>query len=406
MTVRSYFRLLDGRGEVPALDGQRGVAIVLVVLYHCVDSFVPKDAALIPVGPFDLATPILSGWMGVNLFFVLSGFLITHHLLRRWHEAPVTRDLKQFLLKRFLRIVPTYYVVLAIAAAGVVPHYVIDDHLLGLQVAWHLVFLQDYLPSSILGPFWSLGVEEKFYLAMPIVLIVAWRMPALKHRLGFLALVALIPLLIRIGNAAAAGGLTEDSLLRDWRNPFHLNLDALFLGAIAAWIRIERHRFPVLADPGLARRAMGFGTALILALSLVPVVLRDGHFFYFVALFPLTAFGMGLILFGAALQPRGSSRLLESAWLARAGRIAYPWYLTHILVLHYLWGELGERAPGIRELSPLGQLAIFLPVFLAASIIAALALHFLVEKPCLLLKDSIGRPRRRATEASYTAQTA
>ena len=88
MTVRSYFHLLDERGEIPALDGLRGIAILLVVIYHCVDSFVRSGVALLPVGGVDLAYPFRSGWMGVNLFFVLSGFLITHHLLRRRRSAP------------------------------------------------------------------------------------------------------------------------------------------------------------------------------------------------------------------------------------------------------------------------------------------------------------------------------
>ena len=113
----------------------------------------------------------------------------------------------------------------------------------------------------------------------------------------------------------------------------------------------------------------------------------------------------GLILFGAVLRPTWSNGLLESRWLARAGRIAYPWYLTHVLVLHWAWGELMLRAPGIETLSRAAQLALFLPIYLAGSILAALVLHFLVEKPCLLLKDSIGRPRR-ARKPAFTTQTA
>ena len=128
----SYFRLLDDRGEIPALDGLRGIAILLVVVYHCVDSFSLDGRALFPVAGIDLALPLRSGWMGVNLFFVLSGFLITHHLLRRRQRAGGTINLQHYLAKRFLRIVPTFYVVLAVAAAGLVPHYEFDRHLIGL----------------------------------------------------------------------------------------------------------------------------------------------------------------------------------------------------------------------------------------------------------------------------------
>ena len=400
----AYFRLLDDRGAVPALDGLRGIAIIMVVLYHVIDSFAPAGSTLLGAGGWDFARPLLSGWMGVNLFFVLSGFLITWHLLRRWPRGEV-HSVRLYLLRRFIRIAPTYYVVLAVTAAGLVPHYVLDDHLLGLQVAWHVAFLQDYLPSSILGPFWSLAVEEKFYLMMPVVFLVACRLPRLPHRIVLLAGIALLPLVIRVARYALTPEIADESFLRDWRNPFHLNLDSLFAGVIVAWLFIERARVPFLERSGIGRRAIRAGTLLVLGLMLAPMVLRDTLFFYFVAVFPLTALGMGFIVFGAVLRPPGTSGFLESRWLARAGRIAYPWYLTHVLVLHWAWGELLRRAPAVESLTPASQLAVFLPLYLIGSIVAALVLHFLVEKPCLLLKDSIGRPRR-ASNPTFTAQTA
>ena len=144
----------------------------------------------------------------------------------------------------------------------------------------------------------------------------------------------------------------------------------------------------------------------MLGLTLAPALVDDPHNFTYVPLIPLTALGMALILFGASLLPQGGSRLLESGWLARAGRIAYPWYLTHVLVLHWLWGELGVRYPAIGSLSARGQLAVLLPLFLAGSVAAALLLHFAVEKPCLLLKDRIGRRRTAPSEIPFSATVA
>jgi peptidoglycan/LPS O-acetylase OafA/YrhL len=144
---------------------------------------------------------------------------------------------------------------------------------------------------------------------------------------------------------------------------------------------------------------------LILVLALLPA-LTSSRFFFMVLLFPLTALGMFAILFGASLLPTGGLRLLESRWLARAGRIAYPWYLTHVLVLHWSWAEMRAGILQLDGLGPARQFALYFPVYFGASIAVALMLHFLIEKPCLLLKDSIGRPRGRANETPFTAQTA
>ena len=387
----SYFSLHPGRTAIPALDGLRGIAIIMVVLYHGFESFGAKEGQLLPFTGWDLATPFYSGWMGVNLFFVLSGFLITYHLVRRWQVGTEPIALREYLSRRFLRIVPTYYVVLAVTAAGLVPYYTVDPNLMGLQLAWHAVFLQDYLPSSILGPFWSLGVEEKFYLAMPLAVVLAARLPSLRARLGLLLGIALLPLLIRIALYGGMEVLRADRFIRNWRNPFHMNLDSLLLGALAAWLLLERDRIPLLQRARLPAWLVMIGAALVAALMVAPAVLADTRVFYHVAVFPLTALGMALVLFGSALKPAGTSPLLENRWLARAGRIAYPWYLTHVLVLHWVWGAMTARLPALLALDPQAQLAAFLPVYLTASLAAGILLHFAVEKPCLILKDRVGR---------------
>jgi len=92
--------------------------------------------------------------------------------------------------------------------------------------------------------------------------------------------------------------------------------------------------------------------------------------------------------------------MLEGRWLARAGKIAYPWYLTHVLVMWWAWGDLRAAFPGVAELAPPVQFAVFLPVYLVASITAALLVHFAVEKPFLILKDRVGAGSPAAIPAS------
>lgn len=136
---------------------------------------------------------------------------------------------------------------------------------------------------------------------------------------------------------------------------------------------------------------LGGGIALIGTIAVAAAL--PGHrspFFHQVLVTPLAATGMAAIVLGAALAPRGHRQLLEGRWLARAGKIAYPWYLTHVLVMWWAWGDLRAAFPGIVALAPIAQFALFLPVYLAASILFALLVHFAVEKPFLILKDRVG----------------
>ena len=397
--MRPYLRLLEAPGAIPALDGLRGMAILMVVFFHAADSFRPPAGGLLAIGGWDLATPLYSGWLGVNLFFVLSGFLIAWHLLSRWTPAVSGREISAYLTRRWLRIVPTYYFVLFVAAFELTPHHPVEPGQLGLRITYHMLFLQDYLPGSILGPFWSLGVEEKFYLLMPLVLLAAWRLGTDRGAMALLAGIAALPLLTRLGMCLAGAAQAPDTFTHVWRNPFHLNLDALFLGALAAWVvhRRDALRVPVGAPAWL----LGAGAAVIATLAVTAALPGNrSPFFHQVLVTPLGAIGMAGIVLGAALAPAGHRPMLEGRWLARAGKIAYPWYLTHVLVMWWAWGDLRAAFPGVAELAPPVQFAVFLPVYLAASITAALLVHFAVEKPFLILKDRVGAASPAAIAAS------
>jgi hypothetical protein len=179
------------QGAIPELDGLRGIAILLVLLRHGARPYWEGTGSLYPIGAWDAGIPLVNGWMGVDLFFVLSGFLISHHIMRR-SAGPVARvEWREYCSRRLLRIAPAYYAVLLLVALVPLPFYPIDREGIGLRLAYHLLFLQDYLPSDFVVAFWSLGVEVKFYLAAPLLLLALTRLtrPLARYR----ALVLLLP---------------------------------------------------------------------------------------------------------------------------------------------------------------------------------------------------------------------
>jgi len=168
------------RAYFPALDGLRGVACIMVVSYH-----------LFPT----LHHYLFFGWMSMDIFFVLSGFLITDILMKTIGEP---RYLRHFYARRLLRVFPLYYLALIIfllvlpQVKGLVTSfdYFVDNQL------YYWIFLQNWLlilhppaaGQSVLNHLWSMAVEEQFYLLWPI--IVAW--VARPKRLLLLLIILLV----------------------------------------------------------------------------------------------------------------------------------------------------------------------------------------------------------------------
>jgi peptidoglycan/LPS O-acetylase OafA/YrhL len=168
----------------PTLDGLRGLAILLVVFYH----------------NFDFISYSIFGWIGVDLFFVLSGYLITTILLNSLQSPGY---LQNFFAKRILRIFPLYYLCLIIflvilPSAGI---YKKELEFYTDNQAWYWFYLQNWLLSfrfpktgNLLNHFWSLAVEEQFYLIWPFIIL--WlRKP--KKLMTFIFIVILLLLIVR-----------------------------------------------------------------------------------------------------------------------------------------------------------------------------------------------------------------
>jgi len=227
------------------LDTLRTIAVMLVLLRHTIRYFLPDispdstidDAIWAPVRNL-----MANGWVGVDLFFLLSGFLITQPFLK----SPKT-SIKKFYRNRALRIFPAYFTVLILIVIGAFPFYSMPTETPLKEIIYHIFFLQDYTGTGINTVFWSLGVEVKFYLLAPFILVFIGRYVQsnqwLKAYALTIAIIAIIPF-IRFLIYTSHGDIED--YYEFWimlRSPFHACIDGLFFGVLLAIIfkQIEPH---------------------------------------------------------------------------------------------------------------------------------------------------------------------
>jgi len=363
------------RQHVPALDGVRGLAIVLVLVCHGA-SVLPESSE------FGHAWRHLleQGAYGVDLFFVLSGYLITGILLDTRGDPSYFRT---FYWRRALRIFPAYYCYLAIVFLVVRPAFRLGGTDPWEQVdAWpYLIYLQNCLPDREMGQplvrhLWSLAVEEQFYLVWPALVYLVPR--------RWLAPLCAALALGALGLRCAFAGYGLDMEYAHRLTP--ARLDTLLLGALLAqavrsdrwlaWCRTWMPRLGIVAAIAIlvvARGTRGFD-------MYHPVVYTIGWSF--------TALLSGAIVFAAATAERGRlQRLLTARWLQSFGRYSYAIYLLHPLVqqlLPYYW--IGFLKRHSDTLYWAGLLTFPLVVALGGYGLGWLSWH-LLEKHFLRLKD-------------------
>lgn len=382
----TYFHIRRPAGTLPALDGLRAIAIVLVLFRHAVRPFHPEGAPLLPLGRWDLATPLVNGWMGVDLFFVLSGFLIAHHIRRRYGRRSDAGALRDYLMRRALRIVPAYYAVLLLAVSGAFPLYPVAPDDLGRRLGYHMLFMQDYLPADILVVFWSLGVEEKFYLLAPVLLTATFALRRRWMRYAALGALALTPSLLRAQTwLGSPPGLDYESFFALFRSPFHLSFDGLAVGMLCALVYGDRAQLGWTRVRPVTSALFWSGAILVGGLLCATPLLAVIGPFQAVALQAVLALGMGAMVLGVALGG-GPQNALGARALFVVSTLSYALYLVHYALIPGVLAALAATLD-LTHLPRALQLTLFLPPYLLVSFAVAAALHYAVEKPFLLLRQ-------------------
>lgn len=348
----------------PALDGLRGVAIILVLFHHF--------TILKPLTDLDrwIASIPLIGWSGVDLFFALSGFLITGILI---DARGSDRYFTSFYARRTLRIFPIYYLIVFLSLIVLPRFHEWHDLLAGagapreqtpywLYLTNFAVASRDRFLHGILDVTWSLAIEEQFYLVWAAVV---WLCP--PRALGPLcfAVVLLSPVARTVALALGAEPI-DVYVLTPYR------ADALATGAVIAWMLrqgwLQRwgHRALALA----AAAAGGLGAVCWLDGDTgwqEPTMQRVGY-----SLLAVTAAGM---LVAAVVQPPDSlwPRLLSAGWLRAFGKYSYCLYLIHLPVMRIV----REFVLSPADFSTFGSIWVGQLVFYVAAAAPAFALAWL-----------------------------
>jgi len=333
-------------GRLRQLDGLRALAFLAVFTHHAVDA------------------PLL--WAGVDLFFVLSGFLITAILLRQRGSDSFFRS---FYYRRFLRIFPAYYLVLLMTFAFFDAEW--REHWY-----WYVFYISNIqdafvgIGSPLLSPMWSLAVEEQFYLLWP--LLVFFLGSKGMWRLSWACL--LIAPVVR-------GALTIS--FDDFRPVYALlpcRLDLLAAGGLMAIARMrDRERFNALARHGFRVAALGSVAFAGMAVLLPEFRTSENSLLFNVLGYSLIGVVMVGIVAGvvAARSDGVVYRLLTAKGLVYLGTISYMMYLCHLLIIMELRHWLQLPQPFNAALS------------LAVVILVSSLSWFAMERPLMGYKDRV-----------------
>jgi peptidoglycan/LPS O-acetylase OafA/YrhL len=333
------------------LDALRAIAVLLVLGHHL---------------PFNRLW-IRIGWTGVDLFFVLSGFLISGLLFR---EFKATGDIRitRFLVRRGLKIYPAYYLLIIGTA---ICYAVFERPLPFRKIATDALFLQSYARGTW-GHLWSLAIEEHFYILLPIALWLLMRRgktEPLRPIPLLCAGVGVVCLAMRSVRMLAGAPYTFYEAFA----PSHLRLDSLSFGVLLSYLWEFRPR--VIQMLVIWRgRILLFASAAFLWLAYLQTFNDSQNPWICTTGFTCLYLGYGgLMVYALAITKPGSIWVRP---LAPLGQYSYTIYLLHVPVKGWVWG------------AKLDGVAAIMVYFMGAAVLGIIAAK-LIEQPVLMFRDRL-----------------
>ena len=308
---------------IPELDGLRGISILLVFIHHVYFTVLP------------------GGFLGVDIFFVLSGFLITSLLLREWDQFG-SINLKLFYIRRALRLMPALITLVLILGAYA---FIFLDHLTAAKTYQGIWLTLSYVSNWIyafglrsadnpLGITWSLAIEEQFYLLWPFILSLALLSKRFTHT-RFVTILGLSTVLVAFNRSLILEG--NASIGRVYY-PFDTRADALLIGCMIAFVMAH----PTIPGQKVFRVLIRFLAVPATVFLLYMAVFADWTYLLLFHgwMFTLIDVSAGIILtLVLVYPPRGLNLLLSFGPLVWVGRVSYGLYLWHWPVRWFVYHQ-------------------------------------------------------------------
>lgn len=437
-SLKRNFRCLVQRpaDHAPVVDGLRAFAVLVVVVSHMffvTQFFIPDASQQFERLPGWLTWPI-QGFLGVDMFFVISGFLIGGILFREY-ATQRSLDLKRFFARRFLRLMPLYWVALGLSVLLVamdnreVVQYVNVEIRQNVHEAWkNLLYINNFFPPQeqfgAMSHSWSLAVEEQFYVLVPLLLLLFFRTPLQRHpwkvAIGATLAYLVIRALARMHSIElfdSQCGVSRDELSRLKVDPLAIfteeklhcvfNVETstlfenlytkyipLFFGVASAYLTVFK------SEAARAFYARTLRSELLFVLSLGAIAFNfsyayfvpEGSVFHplFHTFFQQIVFGLAVtnIIVSAVYATGPVVSLVKAMLSARLlyviAQLSYSMYLFNLLIVHMSYRNVMMHNPH----ATLPELILqALPTVTAATLVVSVLAYLFIERPFMNLRE-------------------
>lgn len=320
-------------GKIKSLDGLRAIAILLVLITH-ISQCIPNLSFV--YWHTEWTTPLFNGWLGVDLFFVLSGFLIGSIIINDLNTHSFS--LFSFYRHRFFRILPAYFFVvfLIVTIKQIFPQTSFLTTYHWKDILFSIGLLTDYFPTNIPIGSWSLSIEEHFYLLLPVFFILFRKTDSRVKACLLLITLALLFRMLTYRAFSISDTFPIIPLKALIYYPFHNRMDALSIGILIALL--HQHATSDSKDNKIIRLVSAWIGLLLVGFVYLSGSLQGG-FFNTTIQYTLISLGFGGLLWGVLgkqeLKNKLQTFLSKPAWIPIA-RISYSTYLTNTLILKCL----------------------------------------------------------------------